>query len=340
MDILLHNNNAIGIRPDSRTIALHKDLSNGWMIGIRMNADLRHYRKAGSTGGFMTLDSLELQIPALESVYTSRIEGWQSLKSEGYIEYFKPGKCLLLPKSGEQNTFCLLDEYDEIDPYFYFGWGLRSDQMPPYGYRRRAIVGYMGVNYPVEDGFAPEFTGIPTEIELFSMLKPSAPIGQWCVRAHLSGFTVDSEVNLDSYAAFLVWEGWSRFWRAQLDFVKPNARVIGKCNVDWSDINWGSTNAPGDLSINSGTASGMHFRTIGQSYTGDYPPPGYPPKTWLIFTHPSDPIPSLCGVTPGDKFQLTSPFENQLFKLVHYKHTFEPGTYPPIDYEFPFELMI
>ena len=42
----------------------------------------------------------------------------------------------------------------------------------------------------------------------------------------------------------------------------------------------------------SGAAKGTHFRVVGKEWTGDTPPPGYPPNTWLIITHPDDPIPA------------------------------------------------
>ena len=70
----------------------------------------------------------------------------------------------------------------------------RNDQMPPYGYRSRSTVAYLGVNYPIEDGLPPNFTDVPSAEELFKMLKRSAPDGVWHLRATVTGFTVDPNV--------------------------------------------------------------------------------------------------------------------------------------------------
>lgn len=151
-EIPLHNNHAIGLQPETGAIGLYKPSDEGWVAGIRLNVDLRHFRKQGSTTGFMTLNKLELVIPGENGMYTGRIEGWDHYKTYGYTELYKPAVCQLLPYHPEWTTFAWLDGPGIDDPYFYFGWGFRTDLMPPHGYRRSSTVAYMGVNYPIRDG--------------------------------------------------------------------------------------------------------------------------------------------------------------------------------------------
>jgi hypothetical protein len=302
--------------------------------------DLRHYRKAGSTGGFMTLNDLEMQIPGAKGSYTGKIEGWVSSNIEGYIEFFKPEKCRLLPHADEFLTFGMLDYFGEIDPYFYFGWALRSDTMPPYGYRCRATVAYMGVNYPSGTPQPPDWTEIPSQPELFKLMQPSAPPGDWKLIVKTSGFTVDQNVGQESHIAFHVWEGRSVWHKGLLDFVPQYAHAVGEAEVDWSNVDWGNLNNPGDLLILSGAAKGMHFRVVGKQYTGSNPPYGYPPDTWLILTHPLDPFPSAVGVEAGDLFRVVGPFNPNIFHLVGVYNIYGPGSYEEMEFEMPFKPLL
>jgi hypothetical protein len=334
--IPLHDRHSIVLYDDIGRIGLHSFGETGWKVGIKLNVDLRHYRKAGMTTGFMTLDKLELVIPGAKGVYTGHIKDWDLLNTQGYISYFKPHESKLLPLTDDYVTFHLLDAFQENDPYFYFGWGLRSDMMPPYGYRSRAAVAYLGVNYVIPSGFPPVWTDVPSQEVLFKMLRPSAPDGVWHLKANVSGFIVDAEVTQQTHLLFHVWEGRSRFFRGMLDYVKDGARVVGQQNVNWTSSNWGNLTTPGDLSILSGAANGYHFRVIGKEWTGDAPPPGYPANTWLIVTHPEDPVPSWVGVAADDEFELTGPFEDQSFDLINWYRVCGPGSYMPLDLDLVF----
>ena len=339
-EIPLHDRHAIGLLPQVGRIGLHRIGVDGWMVGIRLNVDLRHYRKAGATGGFMTLERLELIVPGQFGEYTGFIDGWEEYRNEGYISYFKPVESKLLPHSDEYISFALLDARNEKDPYFYFGWGLRSDMMPPYGYRRRATVAYMGVNYPVQDGLAPEWTHVPGQTQLLDMLQPSILSGFWRLKMNVTGFTVDPDVAQETHLTLRVFEGWRRYYRGVIDLVLPGDRAVGKFGVDWHSINWGNVLDPGDIVMRSGVAKGRRFRVIGASFSGDDPPPGYPPNMWIVLTHPQDPVPSAVGVTAGDSFQLCGPFDYQLFKLVDYHNVYIPSTYPELKLELDFTPLL
>jgi hypothetical protein len=234
----------------------------------------------------------------------------------------------------------MLDYYDEPDPYFYFGWALRSDMMPPYGYRRRATVAYMGVNYPSGTPQPPDWTEIPPQSELFKLMQPSAPPGDWKLKVKISAFTVDPNVAQETHIAMHVWEGRSVWHKGLLDFVPSLAHAVGKWGVDWTNVDWGDMNNPGDLLILSGSAKGHHFRVVGKEYTGWDPPYGYPPYTWLVLTHPLDPFPSAVGVEAGDLFRLAGPFNGNVCHLVNIYDIYGPGTYPEQDIEIPFKPLL
>lgn len=326
--IYLHNNHAIGLQPEAGRIGLYKPGDEGWIVGIRLDVYLWHFREAGLTSGFMNMERLELSVPAEHGMYVGRIEGWDYYKTEHYSDYFKPQESQFLPNHVEWTTFAWLDAFDEEDPYFYYGWGLRMDMMPPYGYRRRTIVAHLGVNFPIGDDSRPTFTEIPPEDWLIDNMRPSAPDGQWELKADLSSFTVDDGVLQETSVAFRVWEGRSRFVNGILDYVKQNDVWVGEEDQDLSGVFWGSMMEPGELKILSGPAAGMSFRVVYYSYSGNDPSGGFPANTWLIKTHPLDPVPSDVGVTPGTEYRLESPFNKQVYKLVEYEEVFGPGMYP------------
>lgn len=335
-DIRLHNGSAIGLQPNVGGIGLHKSGDGGWIVGLGLNVDLRHFRAAGSTTGFMTLEWLELAIPAPHGMYVGRIEGWDSYKTIDYNEYFKPHESQFLPGSTEWTTFSLLDSFDEEDPYFYYGWGFRTDQMPPLGYRSRKTVVYMGVNYPIADNIRPSFVEVPPEEWLRENMKPSAPDGDWELKAGMSSFIVDSGVMQDTHALFRIWEGRARFVYNDIDFVKQGDFWIGEKDVDLSGVFWGSNSNPGELAILTGPAAGKSYRIVGYLFTGNNPPSGFPPSTWCLKTHSLDGCPSEMGVSAGDEYKATSPFDKNVFKMMELYEYYDPGIYTAAEYSWKF----
>ncbi len=335
-EIPLHDSHAIGLQLDTGRIGLYKIGVEGWMVGIRLNLDMRHYRAEGETSNFMKLNYLELTIPGSKGNYIGRIEGWDYYKSLGYFDYYKPNQCQLLPGHIGFTTFAWLDEFEEADPYYYFGWGLRTDHLSPYGYQRWNTVAYMGVNYPIEEYVRPSWVEIPPENELLDMVKPGAPDGQWSVKAAIGQFTVDPGVAQDSHIVIRVKEGRKRYCTGVLDFVSTNAPVVGEDDEDWSGAFWGSYIKPGEITFLSGGAKGYTLRVVGSFYTGDNPPAGYPAKTWCIMTDSSQISPSQAGAHAGDEYILTSPFDKDAFKLVEFKKYYEPGTYPSLVHNYTF----
>lgn len=334
--IPLHDPHAIGLQLDRGQIGLHPYGSSGWMVGIRLNVDLTHYRIDGHSGGFMTLEYMEMGIPAPHGKYAGRIDGWDYYKSSGYNDYYKPRENKILPGHPEFTTFAMLDEWDEENPWFWFGWGLRTDHEPPAGYGRRNTVAYMGVNYPIEDYVRPSWVQIPSADELLGMMQPHAPSGEWTLYARISPFVIDPEVSRDSSIVFRVWEGLRRFHRGAFDFVRPNDRAVGEDDADWSGIHWGSYSYPGELRILSGSAKGRTFRIIDSFFTGENPPPGYPLNTWILVVHPSDPPPSTVGVFAGDKYMAVGPIDSRVHKLLDYHYIPGPGGHESRDLEFTF----
>jgi hypothetical protein len=337
--IALHDKHAIGLQLATGRIHLYPYGQGGWMVGIRFNVSLAHYRAEGSSGGFMELEHVKLLIPAPHAYYVGNIEGWDHYKTDGTTYFYKPVKCQLLPNQTGFVTFAWLDAWGEVDPWFYFGWALRTDHMAPVGYRWRTTVAYMGVNYPI-DVLHPSWVEIPPAEELEGMMQPRAPAGQWRIEAKVSGFTVDSGVAAKTELVFRVWEGRRPYHKAAIDFVPAGDRAVGKGNVDWSGINWGTASDPGELRILTGGAKGYVFQVVGSFFTGKHPPPGYPPYMWFIVTHPDQPPPSALGVTPGDQFLAAGPFKKQVFKLAEFHEVYSPGTYPAQDIDIPFSPIL
>jgi len=334
--IPLHDRHAIGLQLVRGRIGLHRAGTRGWMIGVRLNVDMRHYRKEGATGGFMNLEHLQMSIPSPNGFYTGRIEGWDWYKTSHYDDYYKPQKCQLLPDHPEFTVFAWMDAWDEPDPWFYFGWGLRTDHLPVIGFRRRTIVAYMGANYPIEDYTRPSWVNIPSEEELLRLVNSYAPKGEWNVRARFSGFTVDPEPTQPSYLTIRVWKGRRRFHIGILDFVSSIDRIVGEDDSNWTGEFWGSFTNPGELKMLSGAAEGRTFRVVGAFYSGENPQPGCPPFTWCVRTHPDDPAPYTLGVRANDRYQLAGPWFGQFYELYEFRKEYGPGVYLPQDFDFTF----
>ncbi len=339
-DIDLHDLRAIGLQLDRGNIDLHPVEMDGWLIGIRLNVDTRHFRAEGNNSGNMVLQSLELRIPGEQGGYTGRIEGWDYYKQSGYTKMYKPGKCQLLPENTDFTTFEWLDSHEEDDPYYYFGWGFRTDHIPPYGYRRWTNVAYLGVNYPIQDYFRPGWENVPPAAELDDLMKEECPLGQWTVCANISGFIVDPNVQQDSYLLIRVTQGHKRYHKGVLDFMKSGDKIVGESGADLSGMNWGSIFKPGELELMTGGGQGNKFRVTAAWFTGPDPPSGFPANTWVIRTHPEDPSPAVMGASLGDEYILRSPFQDVAYSLVHFYEEYSPGTYPPQEHVFTFNPIL
>jgi hypothetical protein len=337
-EINLYDGHSIGLVQPIGNIRLHKIAKDGWQEGIRVNCDLRNWRKQGSTSGFMTLNEMQLEIPG-KVPYTALIKGWEKYKEQGAISYWKPTSMKLYPFSDENVTFKLLDDSGEPNPYFYAGWTLRSDYMSSVGYRYRACVGYMGVNYPLHDP-PPEWTEVPSEDEMKRLLQSSICGGVWHFKARISSFVVDPEVTQETHLTLHAQEGLRRYFSGLLDFVLPGSFIIGQFGVDWEEINWGSESDPGTLYVLSGDAMGYQFKVVGKLFTGKTPPPGCPLNTWLVMLDPSGPKPGQVGVKEGDEFLLTGPYIYQGWSLPEIKKVFGPGSYGSEDYDIAFEPLV
>jgi hypothetical protein len=334
-EIPLHDPHAIGLQLSQGNIGLHPYGASGWMVAIRLNVDLQHWRAPGESGGFMLLEFMEMGIPAPHGNYVGRIEGWDRYKSIGSNDYYKPRENQFLPGHPEFTTFAMLDEWDEEDPWFWFGWGLRTDHESGIGQKRRNIVAYMGVNYPIEDNVRPSWVEVPTDAELLGMMQPHAPSGEWTLRARISPFIIDPDTR-ESRIIFWIWEGLRRYHRGALDFVRQNDWVVGEDDANWSGIHWGSMAVPGELRILSGLAKGRVFPIVDSFYTGENPPAGYPPETWCLAVDPNGPQPSAVGVKAGDKYMAVGLIDRQVYSLLDYHDNPGPGSYPSRDLEWTF----
>ncbi len=339
-EIPLHDRHAIGLQLESGGIGLHPFGNEGNMIGIRLNVSMWHWREGEHGSNAMNLEFLEMAIPAPAGNYVGRIEGWEHYKTIYPKYYYKPKKCQLVPGYTEFTTFAWMDSFDGEDPWFYFGWGLRTEKLPTGGYRNWTHVAHMGVNYPIEDDVRPSWVEAPGEEEMLSLMKPHAPPGDWTVKARISGFTVDPDVTRETKITFRVWQGQRPFYRGVLDFVKGGGRIVGEDDADLSGINWGSPSEPGELRILSGQAEGCVFRVVRSFNSGNQPPPGIPPNIWCIQVSGGDPPPSSLGVKAGDRYMVVGRFHPQVAKLMEFHEEYPPGTYEPMDLEFSFRPIL
>jgi len=335
--VYLHDPHAIGLQLIAGNIDLHPTAVKSKVAGIRVNVETRHYRANGTSGGLLNIEFLELTIPGANGNYIGRIEGWDLLFEVGDAKTYVPDECQLLPDHTEFVTFGYLDAWDEVDPYFYFGWGQRTDILPEMGTNSRGAVAFHGVNYPIEEYVRPSWVDIPPETELKEMLEPGAPEGQWNLRVRMSGFTVDEELSVDSFIKVRIMEGRSTIYTGCVDFVDVGGCAIGEDDADYSGIFWGSQINPGRLKIKSGTASGQVIRVVGCYNTGDEPQGGYPANTWIIKTHPGDSDPGNSGMEKGDEYVLESPFDPDALTLYSFNETYGPGVYPEQEFDIDFE---
>ena len=339
-DVLLHDKHAIGLNPIESGIGLHRIGGSGWMIGIDAIVSSENYQQQESSGPFLTILRSELLIPAASGNYTGRIEGWDSYREEGYIEYFKPEESQLLPNHPEYITFANLDAHEEIDPYFYYGWGIRSDSNPPIGDRYRKCLAYFGVNYPKKDGTRPPWGDVPNQAALKDLLKPTAPGGDWTLKADIRAFSASSETSNESGISFTVWQGQRRFHEDAVGYIIPGDYTVGVKEVDWTGISWSSIDEFGYLKMISGMANGLTLRVTGSFFTGDNPPIGYPSNTWFLNAIYGIWPPSALGIVPGDRFVLSGPYDMNSHRLLFFREEFGAGMHSGRSYSFNFTPVI
>jgi len=339
-EILLHDPRAIGLMVEQGNIKLFPFQTKGWMSGISMDLNFRHYRAQGKSGDSMTLLSAELQIPGPGSGampdYTGRIEGWDYYKTDGTTDVYKPSACQFLPDHTDYTTFAWTDAYDEEYPYFYYGWGLRTIHVTDIGYNKWTNTAHLGLNYPVPDMFRPGFEEAPPAKELLRLMQPYIPEGQWRFRVEVSPFKVDSGVTAPTSISIIVKQGRKRFYRGSLDFVSVTDYLVGEDDGDLSGVAWANVMDPGELVLLSGNGIGKRFEVIGVHKTDDDPLPGLPPNTWIIRTKAGD-SPYMAGAQVGDKYMLTSSFFDSVYVPFKYYQDYLPGHYPQATYEEVFE---
>jgi hypothetical protein len=339
-DVLLHDRYAIGLRLDQGAIGLHKIADHGMMVGVRMFMGSYGYRKKEATSGLIILQEAEFHIPGPESGYTGRISEWDHYKTTGHIVTYKARECQFLPDHEEYTTFALLDAYEETDPWFYFGWGTRTEQLTNPGTHYRICLGRFGVNYPVQDGIRPGWSDIPVQEQLKRLLKPGAPSGNFSINAKFSSFTVDPEVSQQTRIYFSAIQGQRRYHIGVLDFVKEGEYAVGEFDADWQGVQWIGYGEPAEIKMLTGSAAGQIFPVTKVEFTGSNPPPGYPMNIWLIWINCPPFPPSSRGIKAGDKYILKSFYNYQSAVLLDQEFIFSPGSYGQKEYEFTFKPIL
>ncbi len=341
-DIPLYDPTALGLWLDTGRIGLYPYANYGWMVGVHFMGTFWGSRQKEATSGFMTLQEAEFRIPGpgFGERYKGRIAGWEHYKTFGSIVYKKAKICSFLPDHEEYTTFAMLDAFKEKDPYFYYGWGSQREKLTNPGTHHRVSLARFGVNYPVKDDGRPGWHEIPDQETLRTMLKASAPAGDWEFEGKVSGFTVDPDVSMDTYIDVVVWQGQQRYHRGVLDCVPHNQYAVGERDADWEGINWGTWSKPGTLKMLSGQGKDRIFAVGGTEWIGSDPPSGWPSHIWAIKVGGPPFAPSWYGIKAGDEFLLTGSFYPNAIQLYKIDKTFGPGVYPPETYEFTFQPIL
>lgn len=335
-DVPLHDRHATGLFPEAGNIWLYGAYGMGFMVGVDIVVNTEAYHGSQSGANYMTLQSVELAIPSGYGNYVWKMNGWVLYQTSGYNYYRKPKELRLQPHHPEYTTFAFLDAHGETDPYFTYAWGRLVDHLPPIGTTSRKCIARLGVNYPVADDIKPSWTDVPPQIELWDILQPAAPSGEWTLKADVTGFSASDEVNQPAFINVLVWQGQRRYHHGQVGYIVPGAYSIGASNAHWEGITWGSTIEKGSIRMLSGNAAGVTLTVTGSFYTGDNPPPGYPPNMWFVYANYGPLSPGMLGILPGDEFMLCSPYSFTEYKLLSYHEDFSVGNHQAQQYVFTF----
>jgi len=339
---MLHDPSAIGLQVEHGNIKLFPFQRSGWMSGIHLIVNSCHYRQGGNFSNSMTLLGAELQIPGPSPGphpdYKGLIEGWEYRSSQHGRDIFMPAVSQFLPDYTDFTTFAMTDAYNEEFPYFYFGWGSRTEQLQDIGYCNWTNTAHLGLNYPVRDNIRPVWGQVPPEILLHNLLQPYIPEGNWRFRVTFSGFTVDSDVTADSEIHISIVQGRKRFYRGSLDYVSETEFLVGEDDGDLSGVQWGRSDMPGELILYDGDGAGTRFDVTNVYKTADVDPPNdLPPSTWIIRVGEIGPSPFDVGAKPGDRFMLTSRYFYVAYILYKNSICFLPGNIPPLTFEGEFE---
>ncbi|HDS29910.1 MAG TPA: hypothetical protein ENN67_02575 [Firmicutes bacterium] len=336
-DVPLHDRHATPLHLDQGNIILHKFADFGWMVGVRVFCNFYGYRKQEASGGFLTLEEAKLSVPGPKGIYVGRIADWEHYKTTGYIVTYKARICEFLPDHSDYTTFAFLDSMGEIDPWFYFGWGTRTEQVSNPGTHYRTCLGRFGINYPIMDEIRPGWSEIPSQSELKKLLKPNAPSGEWEIYAKISSFVVDPEVGQRTSLHINAVQGIRRYHIGVIDLVKSGDYAVGEFDADWKNVQWVGFGEPAEIKMLNGKAAGQTFPVNKVNFTGSNPPSGYPNNIWLIWIDCAPIPPSSRGIKPGDRYILKSSYDYTATVLLEYKEEFNPGVNSGKEYSFKFK---
>jgi len=186
---------------------------------------------------------------------------------------------------------------------------------------------------PVADSLIPAWAvDIPSEAELFELLKTDLWKGTYEISIDLQPFEVYHNYGQYNHASTLVWLSMQKFDTGKLSTVLY--AYVGDKTKSWPDGLWeGAT-----LKMLSGNAAGNTYAIATNLSTDDDPPPELPPDESLLKIGYPGPSPITDGVQPGDDYEIRLPFMQNYEKMFFDKIEFPPGSYNAQTLNYSFEV--
>ncbi len=329
---------AIGLRSILDMVGLYpieEELPFKRLIGLTFMYTARGRNPADHPiGSVLKASNFKLTIPGGTIPYYAEMSDWKM-----YIIY-DPGRYLKRPVSltlsseqGDDVCFAKLNKY-LLDPGFpFWQYGRLIETNTPTSAKQIYSIYRLGVNVPVVEAAVPGWAeDIPSEAELFAMMKPALWAGPYTFSIDLSAFTVAEGYEDKNYSAMRVDMGLAIYDTGELSYV--GSKYVGDKTKPWPDHLWSGT----VLTMLSGVAVGKKYVVSDNFKTGSSPPYSLPPNERLLKVYMPGPTPESDGAKKGDTYKVQSHFNKSSKIVLSDKIEFGPGTHGAQTLNYWFEL--
>jgi hypothetical protein len=277
---------------------------------------------------------MRLKLPGNEQPYFANMSEWYIYKILSPGSYlYRPRFLTLTGEEGHDVCFSILDKFpfDPGFPYWQYGRIIETDK--PTSSKQRQSLYRVGLNVPVSEVVLPSWaTDIPSEEELFEMMKSGLWKGIYEIEIDLQAFDVHPVSYQYNHCTTLVWLGLSKFDTGTLSTVLYN--YVGDKTKSWPDTLWEGA----ALKMLSGAAAGNEYTIAANFSTDNNPPPGLPANEHLLKIDITGSTPLADGAQKGDQYEVKLPFIKHYEQMFFEKIEFMPGSYDAHTLKYSFEV--